>query len=44
MVRVLTVFAAIVLLAQSCFASGGEYGSKDEAVAMVRRVAEMFVK
>jgi cytochrome c len=42
--RVLTVLAAIVLLAQSCFASGSEYGSKDEAVAMVRRVAEMFVK
>jgi signal transduction histidine kinase len=44
MVRALTVFTAIVLLAQSCFATGGEYGSKDEAVAMVKRVAEMFGK
>src|SRR5690348_6692304 len=42
MVRVLAAFAAIVLVAQTSFASAGEYGTKDEAVAMVKRVEDMF--
>jgi len=42
MVRVLAAFAAIALVAQISFASAGEYGSKDEAVAMVKRVEDMF--
>jgi hypothetical protein len=44
MARILTALAAVALLAQLCFASSGEYGTKDEAVAMVKRVAEMFAK
>jgi len=42
MVRVLAAFAAIAFFAQICVASAGEYGSKDEAVAMVKRVEDMF--
>ena len=38
MVRLLAAFAAIVLLTQCSYASAGEYGNKDEAVAMVKRV------
>jgi hypothetical protein len=30
------VFAAIAFLAQVSFASAGEYGTRDEAVAMVK--------
>ena len=44
MVRTLTIWAAVILLAQACFASSGESGSRDDAVAMVKRVAEMFTK
>ncbi len=42
MVRVLAAFMAIALVAQISFASAGEYGSRDEAVAMVKRVEDMF--
>ena len=42
MVRVLAAFAAIAFVAQISFASAGEYGSRDEAVAMVKRVEDMF--
>ena len=44
MFRVSAAFAAIVFLAQISLASAGEYGSRDEAVAMVRRVEDMFTK
>jgi cytochrome c len=42
MFRVLAAFAAIALVAQISFVSAGEYGSRDEAVAMVKRVEDMF--
>jgi len=42
MVRVLAAFAAITFFAQISVTSAGEYGSKDEAVAMVKRVEDMF--
>jgi len=42
MVRVLAAFAAIAFFGQISVASAGEYGSKDEAVAMVKRVEDMF--
>jgi signal transduction histidine kinase len=42
MFRVFAAFAAIAFLAQVPFASAGEYGTKDEAVAMVKRVEDMF--
>jgi signal transduction histidine kinase len=42
MVRVLAAFTAIAFVAQISFASAGEYGSRDEAVAMVKRVEDMF--
>jgi hypothetical protein len=44
MARILTALAAIALLAQACFASSGQFGTRGEAVAMVKRVAEMFAK
>jgi cytochrome c len=44
MVRLLAAFAAVVLLTQCSYASAGEYGNKDEAMAMVERVKEMFVR
>jgi cytochrome c len=44
MVHVFAAFAAIALLAQASFASAGEYGTRDEAVAMVKRVEDMFTK
>ena len=44
MFRVSAAFAAIVFLAQISLASAGEYGSRDEAVAMVKRVEDMFTK
>jgi len=34
MVRLLAAFAAVVLLTQSSFAAPGEFGTRDEAVAM----------
>src|SRR5262249_53688769 len=37
-------FAALALLAHASLASAGEFGSKDEAVAMVERVEDMFAK
>jgi cytochrome c len=42
MVRMLAAFAAIVLLAQTSFAYAGDYGSRDEAIAMVKRVEDMY--
>jgi signal transduction histidine kinase len=43
MVRLFAAFATIALLVQtSSFAPAGDYGSKDEAVAMVKRVEDMF--
>jgi cytochrome c len=42
MVRVFAAFAAIGLLAQLSLASAGDYGTKEEAVAMVKRVEDMF--
>lgn len=44
MVRVFAAFATIALLVQISFASASEYGSREEAVAMVKRVADMFAK
>ena len=44
MFRVFAAFTAIALLAQICVASAGEYGTRDEAVAMVKRVEDMFAK
>jgi cytochrome c len=44
MVRLLAAFAAVVLLTQSSFAAPGEFGTRDEAVAMVGRVKAMFAK
>jgi len=43
MVRVLAAFAAIAFVSQISVASAGEYGSRDEAVAMVKRVEDMFM-
>jgi hypothetical protein len=37
MFRVFAAFAAIAFLAQISFASAGEYGTRDEAVAMVKQ-------
>ena len=42
MVRVFAAFAAIAFVAQISYASAGEYGTRDEAVAMVKRVEDMF--
>jgi signal transduction histidine kinase len=44
MVRVFAAFAAIAFFAQISFASAGEFGTRDEAVAMVSRVEAMFAK
>jgi hypothetical protein len=44
MVRVFAALAAIAFLAQISFASAGEFGTKDEAVAMVKRVEGLFAK
>jgi hypothetical protein len=44
MVRLFAAFAAVMLLTQCSYASAGEYGNKDEAMAMVERVKEMFVR
>ena len=38
------VFAAIAFLAQISIATAAEYGSRDEAVAMVKRVEDMFAR
>jgi hypothetical protein len=44
MFRVFAAFAAIAFLAQISFTSAGEYGTRDEAVAMVKRVEDMFAR
>lgn len=42
MVRVFVAFAAIAFLVHTSIAFAGEFGSRDEAVAMVKRVEDMF--
>ena len=44
MFRVFAAFATLAFLAQISFASAEEYGTRDEAVAMVKRVEDMFAK
>lgn len=44
MVRFLSMIAAAAFLTFSCSASANENGTKDEAVAMVKRVEAMFAK
>jgi signal transduction histidine kinase len=44
MVRALAAFTMVALLTVACSASASEYGTKDEAVAMVKRVQAMFAK
>jgi len=44
MVRTVAAMAALALLTLTCSASTAEYGTKDEAVAMVKRVEAMFAK
>jgi len=44
MVRVIVAITTAALIAFACSASAAEYGTKDEAVAMVKRVRAMFVK
>jgi cytochrome c len=44
MIRLLAAFVAVTLLSQCSYASAGEHGNKDEAVAMVQRVKETFVR
>ena len=44
MVRALAAIATVALLTFACSASADQNGSKDEAVAMVKRVEAMFAK
>jgi len=44
MVRALAAIATVAFLALGCSASADQNGSKDEAVAMVKRVEAMFAK
>jgi len=44
MIRALAAFATVVFLTLACSASADQNGSKDEAVAMVKRVETMFAK
>lgn len=44
MVRALAAFATVALLTFTCSASASDHGTKDEAVAMVKRVEAMFAK
>jgi cytochrome c len=44
MVRTLAAFTTLALLTFTCPASATEFGTKDEAVAMVKRVESMFAK
>ncbi|MGA2892320.1 MAG: cache domain-containing protein [Xanthobacteraceae bacterium] len=44
MVRAVVTFAMVALLAFTCRVSAAEFGSKDEAVAMVKRAQNMFAK
>ena len=44
MLRALAAIATVTLLTLTCAASPAEYGTKDEAVAMVTRVEAMFAK
>jgi cytochrome c len=44
MIRVFTAIAAAAFMTFALSASASEYGTKDEAVAMVKRVQDMFGK
>jgi len=44
MVRALAAIAMVALLSFTCSASAAEFGTKAEAVAMVKRVQAMFAK
>jgi cytochrome c len=44
MIRALAAISVAVLLTLQCSASAAEFGTKDEAVAMVKRVQDMFAK
>jgi cytochrome c len=44
MVRVLAAITMVIAMTLACSASAAEYGTKDEAVAMVKRVQAMFAK
>jgi len=44
MVRLFAAFALISLLTLPCFAAGADYGSRDDAVTMVKRVKAMFAE
>jgi len=44
MVRALAAFATVALLTFTCSASASDHGTKDQAVAMVKRVEAMFAK
>jgi len=44
MMRTLAAIAAVAMLTFACSASATENGTKDEAVAMVKRVEAMFAK
>jgi cytochrome c len=44
MVRPFAAMAAVALLLLTCSASADEHGTRDEAVAMVKRVEAMFKK
>ena len=43
-IRTFAAVTMVTLLALACPASAAEYGTKDEAVAMVKRVQDMFAK
>ena len=44
MIRVLAAISIVASLTIACSASATEYGTKDEAVAMVKRVEAMYAK
>jgi len=44
MIRALAALGMAALLAYACAASAAEFGTKDEAVAMVKRAQAMFAK
>jgi signal transduction histidine kinase len=44
MVRVLAAITMVIAMTLACSASAAEYGTKDEAVAMVKHVQAMFAK
>lgn len=44
MIRTVAAFAIAALLTFDCAASAAEFGTKDEAIAMVRRVQDMYAR